>query len=70
MDVNGLAVGPAHQTLPEDVQGVDGERLAGEHVCGLQSTFAGVSIEPGADEGLVSACRSCGAARHHAAVAS
>lgn len=65
---NCLTVSPTDQTLAEHVQAVHRQRLAGQHVRRLQPGFTGVSMEPGADDGLVTSGGRHGAAGRHVAV--
>lgn len=68
IDKNGLSISPTDQILSKHVQAIDRQCLAWEHVSRLQAAFAGVSTEPGVNEGLV--CSSWGhrTARDHAVV--
>lgn len=68
IDKNGFSISPTDKTLSEYIQTVDGQCLAGQHVSRLQTAFAGVSTEPGADERLVPSSRGHRTARHHAVV--
>lgn len=68
VDKNSLSVGSTDQTRPQDIQTVDRQRLAWQHVSRLQSGFAGVSAEPSADEGLVPTGGGHRTAGHHASV--
>ena len=68
VDKNSLSISPTDKALAEHIQAVNGQRLAGQHVCRLQTAFTGVSAEPGADEGLVPSSWSRRTAIHHAAI--
>lgn len=68
VDKNSLSVSPADKILAEHIQTIDGQRLAGQHVSGLQAALAGVSTEPGTDERLVPSSGGHGAVWHHAVV--
>lgn len=68
VDKNSLSISPADKILAEHIQTIDGQRLAGQHVSGLQAALAGVSTEPGTDERLVSSSWGHGAVWDHAVV--
>lgn len=68
VDKNSLAVSPADKILAEDIQTIDGQRLAGQHVSRLQAALAGVSTEPGTDKRLVSSSWGHGTVGYHAVV--
>lgn len=68
VDKNSLSVGSTDETGPQDIQTVDRQRLARQHVSRLQSGFAGVPAEPSADEGLVPTGGGHRTAGHHAGV--
>lgn len=68
VDKNSLSVSPADKILAEHIQTIDGQRLAWQHVSGLQAALAGVSSEPGTDERLVPSSWGHCAVWHHAVV--